>query len=171
MSVINTIRSDVVYTGSVTFRDVNLPAGVVGNTEVESSADIAASKLEHQHALNYAQATGSNIASATVDLHILGDTGTVEAFEAVLTGVAAGGDRTVTVDLHKSTGGAAFATILSGTISFSSSDSLRVIKAGTLSSSTLVDGDILRLVVTVAGSSGTQPQGLLVTTTIREKAG
>jgi len=75
------------------------------------------------------------------------------------------------VDLQKSTGGGAFATILTGTITLDSANTIRVAEAGTLTAgAACVVGDILRVVITVGGSSGTNPQGLVVRVVMREDA-
>lgn len=98
-----------------------------------------------------------------------GSTATVKRISAVIDGaIATGGDRTVNVDLQKSTGGGAFATILSATIQFTSADTIRTVKAGSLSSTSLVAGDLLQIVVTVAGAAGNQAQGLTVMVDIQE---
>ena len=141
------------------------PAGSIGDDAIEAAAGIAASKLEHQFPHPYRQAPGSAIVAATEDLHIVqGAAGSVVSFEAAITGaIATGGDRTVTVDLQKSTGGGAFATVLSAAISFSNADTLRTAKAVAIASASLVAGDIVRGVVAVAGAAGSQAQGLIVT--------
>lgn len=166
------INNDLHVAGSLSARSFTPPAGSVANASIEAAAGIVATKLEHQHAIHYAQVPGSAIVAATQDVHIVrGATGDVVALEAALTGALADHvSRTVTVDLHKSTGGGSFATVLTSTIGFTSSSTLRTAVAAVVNSAGLVDGDILRIVVTVAGGSGNQAQGLQVTLTIREDA-
>ncbi len=120
--------------------------------------------------IEYAQDPGSAVVAETRDIHILkGTAATISAIQAAITGlIATGGDRTVDVDLQKSTGAAAFATILSSTIHFTNGSVLRTVSAGTLSSASLVAGDILRIIITVAGAAGNQAQGLMVTVTLTE---
>jgi hypothetical protein len=171
MATPSTHQGDHYYTGNVRFRDVDLSEQCVNDDHVASDADIAATKLVHQFPLNYTQAPGSDIATATLDLHIAYGDGDIVSVEAAVTGVAATGDRSVTVDLHKSTGGAAFATVLSAPITLDIGNALRVLEAGSLSTTTYLDGDLLRMIVTqVAGSAGTRPQGLIVTVFVRENA-
>ena len=160
---------DQLHVTNLTATNFTPPASCVTNAAVAAAAGIAATKLVHQFSLDYAQAPGSDIATATLDLHIAQATGEIVAFEAAITGVVATGDRSVTVDLQKSTGGGAFATVLSAAITLDSGNALRVLEAGTVSTTTFADGDLLRVVVTqVAGSTGTRPQGLAVTVTVRE---
>ena len=109
------------------------------------------------------------VTALTKWVHIVrGATGTVVSVEAAIAVVATGADRTITVDLHKSTGAGAFATILSATIGFTNASAVRTMVAGTISTATLADGDILAVVVTVAGAGGNQATGLTVTVNLGE---
>lgn len=149
-----------------------LPAGTIRNADVSASAAIAATKLEHQFGVS-SELFGPavTVAALTQLLHIVrGATGTVVGFEAVISVIASDVSRTITVDLQKSTAGGAFATICSATVDFTTSTPVRVPVAATFSSTSLVDGDILQAVVTVAGGSGTQATGLHCTLMLRETA-
>jgi hypothetical protein len=165
-------RGDVIFYDDVTFRSSpSIPNDTITNAMVKQDANnlVAAEKLEAQFAVSEMTHTEGTTVTATHDwLHIVqGSAGEIASFEAAI-GSAITGDYTVTVDLHKSTGGGAFATVLTTTIGFSSADSARTAKAAVISSASLTDGDILKAVVTVAGSSGTQAQGLACTLTLRE---
>lgn len=162
-------QNDLHVAGALSCNSFTPPASCITNNSVVAAALIDRTKLVHQLALPYYQAPGSDIATATADIYIARATGSVVSFEAAVTGTAATGDRSVTVDLHKSTGGAAFATVLSAAITLNSSDTIRVNDAATISSASYVDGDLFRVVVTqVAGTTGTRPQGLVVTLTMSE---
>lgn len=159
------------FAGAVSFGGTfTPPTGSITNASIVASAGIDASKVNHKFPLRYAQAPGSAIVAGTQDLHVVaGATGAIESVEAAITGaIATGGDRTVTIDIQKSTGGGAFATVLSATIQFDNGDTLRTASAGTVSDADLVDGDILRVVVTVAGAAGAQAEGLIVTLFLQE---
>jgi Concanavalin A-like lectin/glucanases superfamily len=111
----------------------------------------------------------TTIAGLTKLLHTVnGATATIVHAEAIITVQATGGDRTINVDIQKSTGGGAFATIMSATIAITNATTIRVPVSGTFSNTSLVDGDILQAVVTVAGSAGAQAQGLLLNLWLRE---
>jgi len=141
-------------------------AGIV-DAEISGSAAIKSTKVLHVTTLRHTQ-TG-NIIAATEYLTIVNvPNARVLALEASITETAAGGDRTVTLDLKKSTGGGAFATILSSTLVFNSGDALRTIKTAALATPDLVDGDMLQLTVTIAGTTGAVPQGLLASLHLRE---
>jgi hypothetical protein len=140
----------------------------IANADVSAAAGIKASKLEGEHAFSYS-ATGT-IAAATYYLHtVRGANLTLLNFYAAITEtVATGADRTVNVDLQKSTGGGAFATVLSATIQFTNGSTARVVSSATISSAACVVGDLLRVVVTVAGAAGAQALGLIATLHVRE---
>ena len=172
MAETNTIRGDVRIIGTLALQAISLPAGTVKNAGVASDAAIEASKLEHQFSLDFAQVPGTAVVAETRDLHIVqGTTGETLAVEAAITGViATGADRTVTIDVHRSTAAGAFGSILTAAITLNDGSTLRQKVAATIQTSALVAGDILRVIIAVAGSAGAQAQGLVVTTTVREDA-
>lgn len=116
-------------------------------------------------------ASATTITALTKEVYVVkGANGTLLGFTAAIIGtIATGADRTVTVDLHKSTGAAAFATVLSATIGFTNASVLRTAASGTFSSTSLVAGDLLRVVVTVAGAAGNQALGLVCSLQLREE--
>lgn len=165
-------QGDIQVKGSVFATSVPLPAGTVTDAMVNGAADVAATKLEHQHSLTYSQPSGSAVVAETKGVFICrGLTGTIVQFEAAIIGtIATGADRTVTLDLQKSTGAGAFATVLSATIVLTNVSVLRTLTTAALSITTLADGDILQVVCTVAGAAGAQALGVVATATVREKA-
>lgn len=66
---------------------------------------------------------------------------------------------TVTIDVQKSTGGGAYATILSSTFAMNNTRSNRTVYTATISSASFVAGDIFKVTWSVTGTSG---QDLLV---------
>lgn len=142
-------------------------AGIV-DAEISASAAIKSGKVQHVVHIPYGQ-TGTVVAN-TVYLGIINKANArVLDFEASITeAIATGADRTVTLDLQKSTGAGAFATILSSALAFNNGDTLRAVKTAAISSADLVDGDQLRFTVTVAGAAGAQAQGLNVALHLRE---
>jgi len=170
---LSTINGDVHVNGTLSSKIMNPPANSVGNSAVKAAAAIAASKLEHQwNHFEEVYVEGTTIvALASRMIHtVTGVTGEVVAIEGWITTQATGADRTVTVDLEKSTAGGAFATILSTTVDITNSTTIRTAVAGILSDGNLVVGDMLRLVVTVAGSASAQAAGLFVSVVLREDA-
>lgn len=169
----STIRDDVdrvmsgswVFTGSVT-----LPANSVDEDNVTTAALFAADNLMARFPVFTEQAAGSAVTAQTHVVHVAAYAGAVTGVEAVCA-TAPTGDYTITVDVQKSTGGAAFATILTATFDLDSGNSDRVLEAGTVDGTKddYADGDILQVVVTVSGSTGTQGQGLCVTVFCEEE--
>jgi len=151
---------------------IDWPSRAIKNNSIADDAAIEAKKIIRHQSIGvelYGPAVA--VAALTKDLLIIrGATGTLMGVEAAICGtIATGADRTVTVDLHKSTAAGAFATVVSGgTIGFTNASVLRTATAGVLSSSALVDGDILRAIVTVAGAAGNQAIGLILTVTWEE---
>ena len=125
---------------------------------------IPASKVIHQIPINQELFEASTtVAALTKMLFIAGASGTLKAFEGITITPATGADRTVSVDLQKSTGGGAFATVLSTNIEMDDNTVARTVVSSVFNSTSFVDGDIFQAVVTVAGSAGNQAIGLLVT--------
>lgn len=152
---------------SITFQ-----GGGIRDGQVASGAGIQAEKVVQQYTIGKLLTTDdvTAIAATTKTLLIVkGLTGTVMGFEAVIQTTATGADRTVTVDLQKSTGGAAFATILSSTIGFNNTSSPRIKSSGVISTSSVIAGDVLRAVVTVVGAAGAQAIGLQCSLTMQER--
>jgi hypothetical protein len=82
--------------------------------------------------------------------------GSIVAARASSIGVAAGA-ATVVIDLKKNG-----TTILSGTITLDSGNTLRVLEAGALATPTYAAGDHFEAAITATAGGGTLPTGLLV---------
>lgn len=147
----------LVVNGSVSATSLNVPDKSIG-----------ADKVVHHFALQYFQAAGADIVTATIPLHTMLRDGELVAVEVVATTAPAGGDKKFTVDLHKGSQAAAFATMLSAVVTYDNTKANRQVVAAALASTLLADGDTLQVIVTTSGATGTQGQGLVVTVTIRE---
>lgn len=142
--------------------------GIV-NANIDAAANIRASKLEHEHRWSTSQ-TGT-VAAATLYPTINRDEGTLISLEAAITEtVATGADRTVTIDLLRSTGGGAYASVLSSTLVLDNGNTVRVLETATISSADMADGDTWKLTVAVAGAAGNQALGLVVALTWKENS-
>ena len=143
------------FRGAVQFLNILLNPGCVGDAEVKSAAGIAASKLEHQHRAVYAQESGTTAAAEDRVFHVVkGTAGTLKTFKAGCV-VACIGDATITVDLHKNG-----ASVLTGAITLSSSQSAYDLVAATINTDSVAAGDVLEVVVTVNAGTGTLGQGV-----------
>ena len=102
---------DYTFSGRVRFRQApTFPNDAIPSAAIDGPID--AVKLEGEHNFTLSQ-TGDVVAATEYLRVVFGATGVVIAMEAAITeAVATGPDRTVTVDLLKSSGGGAFASIL-----------------------------------------------------------
>lgn len=157
-------EGDHVFNGTVTVvTGLVPPDGSITKQKIAPLAGIESSKVVHRFS-QPAELFGptTTIAALTKLLRIAKRGGTNVSFQAA-TSVQATGDRSVTVDLQKSTGGGAFASILSAPLSIPQATAVRTAVNGTISTPTFVAGDIFQVVVALGGTTGTYPQGLLVT--------
>lgn len=161
-------NNDVHINGTLSAKTFTPPAGSIGDSGIAAAAGIDATKVVHQFPLVYTQVPGTAVLAATQLVHILRASGTVASIEVMTPTPATGGDRTVTVDLQKSTAAGAFATILSSVVTLNNATAARTPVTGAIATPSVVDGDLLQLVVAVAGAAGNQANGLLVTVTLRE---
>jgi len=165
------VNNDLHVNGSLSAKSWTVPANVIGNTQVKTGDPIDTTKLEHRHCHDYEQASDTEVVAESRMIHsVRGVTGNVVSIRCAIETVATGADRTITVDLHKSTGAGAFATILTATIGYTNGSAERTVTNGTIATPALVVGDILKLVVTDAGAAGAQAQGLVITVEIDEDA-
>jgi hypothetical protein len=168
----STLNSDIYVNGNLSARTFTPPASSITDTAIVGAAKIQASKLGHRNTFT-TQLFGptTTITALTQWLNLLrGGVGTLVSVAAAIAVQATGADRTVNVDLQKSTGGGAFATVLSATILINNVTVIRTAVTGSFSSTSLVAGDILETIVTVAGAAGAQAQGLILTVVVDEDA-
>jgi hypothetical protein len=149
------LYSDVQVLGTITGNAITVPSGTITNAMVNAAANIGASKMQHEFLATYAQESATNAVSEQRVVHAAkGATATITQFGAGAVVLLTGAD-TCTVDLLKNG-----ASILTAVISLLSSDTIRVIKFATLSSTSLVVGDVLEVKTVVSHTSGTLPKGV-----------
>jgi hypothetical protein len=153
-------------TGTLTAEHMVLSSGAVTDDSVLTGANVAATKLEHQHVITHAlTAHAADAAAAREVIHVVwGATATVIGFAAGST-VAATSTGTATVTLKKNG-----STILSGSIVLDSANTAFILEAAPgFTSTALVAGDVLEAEITgVSGS--TVPKGVFVRLVVRERA-
>jgi hypothetical protein len=170
MALSSRVEGGLYINGNLGALSITYPAGGITDAAVAVGAGIQANKLVRHDAAEFVIDAATTIAATTRSVHIVrGTVGTLVAFKAAITGaIATGSDRTVTVDLQKSTGGGAFATVLSAPITFTHSSTLLTVSSATISTAPTAANDILAVVITVAGSASAQATGLHATATFEE---
>jgi len=144
------------------------PSGSITNAMIVAAAGISASKLQRRITVRVSQMSGLPADSGSWIVHVCRGTGTLQALECVVDTLGVS-DASLAVDLRKSTGGAAFASVLTADVDMST-QAVRTVVAGTFDDDELVDGDILQIVIQASPNAGTLPQGLCVVLTLDEAA-
>jgi hypothetical protein len=146
----------------------DIPAGTITNSDLSASAAVAASKVVHQISAVSQFATGTTVAAKTEVVHVARAAGTIGALKVFATVAPTGGTLAYTVDLQKSTGGGAFASVLSAAYTVDATKTDRTAYSGTLSTTTYAAGDALAIVWAVSGATGTQGIGACATVFLEE---
>ena len=158
------IEGDVYVAGNLASKTLGVPAGSVRDASVAALAGIDATKLQHRHQVTVAQ-PNTAAADETRAVHrVYGAAGSVVAFHAGSIAKCAG-DATVTVDLRKNG-----VSILSSVITLDSGNTNRVAEAGTISTASLVAGDLLEVVIDATIGTGTLATGVFATVVVTEDA-
>lgn len=165
-----TVKDNWHVDGHLSCKTLTLPAAAVANTQVSGTADILATKVRHQFPISWSQKDATDVVSETVLLHIANADGDIHAFEVRPTIVPTGGDKQYTVDIQMAADGSgSWTTLLSAVITVSTSSTANTLIAGTLTDTSYLNGEAVRIVVTASGSTGSQGQGFVATLWLREK--
>lgn len=170
MAVPSRHEGDHHIVGTLSAGDIRYPALSIGDADIEAAAAIQASKLERHQSIDIQHFAEGTLVSATSShlLHIVrGSSGQSVGFEAVIHTAAGATDSFCYIDLQKCTASTTWVSILSAAIAFASSDAVRTPKAGTINTAALTDGDMLRTVITVTGT--TNARGLQSSYTYSER--
>lgn len=154
-------------TGTVS---LSISSGNLAANKYDSSNRRKAEYVEHEHKMQYSTATdATTVAAVTKTLGAVHYAGQVVEVSVTPITAPTGGDLAYTVDIKRSTGAGAFASILTGVLTIDSSSVSRTAEYCTLSGTpTLARGDLLQVVIAVSGSTGTQGAGVDVSIRIRE---
>lgn len=151
------IPADVSITGSLSLGGtLGIPAGAVSDTQIAAAASIDADKLEHLHKVGSDFGVAADAAPAADTekiVFVASGTATIRTFKALL--IDTGTTTDVKFDLQKAPAGSTtFATVLSATVDFTNSDTDNTTKSGTISSASLVAGDVLQVVMDYTSATG-----------------
>lgn len=125
--------------------------GYIGSLSVGSGTLLTAANLKPRVPLGAAQVDGT-VSTGEARIFSALASGTLTNVNISLDTVNTSSD-TVVVDLQKSTGGGAYASVLSSTYTMNSSKTARTVYAATLSSTAFAANDIFKVVWTVSGTS------------------
>lgn len=174
---IATYFNNEVFIQTLYVNTISIPSGSITDASVAAGAAIDADKLTNRVHATYQQADGSNVASTSGDgvaVYACDKTNgaTIKKVTALCMDTGSGGApvHNIAIDVFKwddSAGTAA--TILSTDIDITESQNDYDLVNGTLSDTDMDTGDVLTVRVTVTGSGGTAPQGLLVQVEIDEE--
>ena len=166
MAVATRFECDVHINGDLKMDSLQIPSATLVNSHVSAAADIAATKLEHRHMSTYSQELDTTSASEERTLHIVyGNTGTITSFEAG-SATACAGDATITVDLRKN---GVTTSLLAAAIVLDTNNTAYVVEGSTIDTAAVEDGDVLRVIITTAGTSAVG-KGVFCTLGLNEDA-
>ena len=135
---------------------VKFPAGTLNSDALSTTSPLSASRSVHRHEYRFG-ITGT-IAAQEIFVGPLLNDATIDRVELVV-GTAPTTTDTITVDLQR-WNGSAWASILSSTVVFNSSDSAMTRKSATISSGSVSATNSLKWVITRSGSSGSNLFGV-----------
>lgn len=161
----NKLYGDVIVIGTFFADEIILSDNSVSDPKVAAGANIAASKLEHQHQKEYAQPSASTAVAETKVVHRFRADGTIEDFTAGAVDACVG-DSTITFDLHKNG-----VSILTAPIVVTSSLVDREVLSALIADAEAELDDVLEVVVTISAGTGTLGKGAFADVCIRERAG
>ena len=164
------LYNDITHFGATSFRGVvTLPDDTIVDAKVNADADIGYDKVRHVHHVTLAQPDGTAATTEDRIKFIARAACTILAVDYTIM-TAAAGAATVDIDVETSTGGGAFATILTGPEQIDNATVVRVVLNGTLDGAqTMAVNDLLLISLTATAGGGTLPQGVSVDVTIAEQ--
>jgi hypothetical protein len=151
------------FLGHVSFVSMDIAPGTIVDSDVNDSADISASKLEHMHRPHLSQ-TGE-VTNETRIVHVTyGAAGTIQSFQASVVTAAVGNSH---CRLMLQNNGV---DILTTSILIDSSVTAYSVKEGTLDDATLEAEEVLGVKITVSPGTGTLPTGVHAEVVLHEDA-
>jgi hypothetical protein len=156
---------DVQFAAGVNFSEppVLPDSSITRATQIAAGINLGHEKIQHRTVYQKDFVSGTDVAAGSWLIgRVYRDSTVLEITATPL--VVPTLDKTVSVDIQRSTAGSTFSSIVTAAVSISSTETARVPidVAFPSTSSALVEGDLLQLVLAVAGSSGDNVKGLLV---------
>lgn len=159
-----TLDGNTYVNGNLSARSMSIPADTIDDTAVDAAAGIQATKLQQQVKFRLAQVHGSAASAERRPVHrVYGATGTLVSFKCGVV-VACIGDSTITVALKKNGSN----ILTSSTVLDNTNTAYTVEDQAGFTSTSLTQGDVLEIAVTVSAGTGTLGQGLFCEGILRE---
>jgi hypothetical protein len=150
--------------GRLTCDELLIPDGTVTDAMVNQAAAIAATKLEHQHEINFSQAHGTAATAERRVIHtVYGGDASLVSISAGVTVACSGVGATITVDVYLNG-----TTVLSAPISIDRFTATYTPTYGAFTETAAEADDVLEVVVTASAGAGTLGQGLFVSLIVYE---
>jgi hypothetical protein len=163
-----TLDGDVHVADTLAPQRIIWPAGTLADSHVKPYAGIQATKREHQRFGRLAIGTTVSVTTQSQVVHEFKVAGTVEKLKVTPITAPVGGDLKYTVDLQVGNASTGFASILSAPLTVDTSSADRTAQDATPTTKATAAGDLVQIVVTASGSTGTQGLGLCAEAKIRE---
>lgn len=130
---------------------LQLDAGMITDEHISGSTRIAVTKSEHAYlqGTGFGLAIGGTPATREDIVHVANVAGTIRGFHCLLNDT--GTTTSIAFDLKKNG-----TTVLSSTVSITHSDVDRVVKDGSVSTTSFAAGDVLSIAMTVTSATGAQ---------------
>jgi len=165
------INGDVIVAGRLSPSALDVPPNSLNDSSWSTSPSnrLTANKIIQQFPRSHSQAAATDATTETRIIHVAKGAGTVAQCAAAVLVAPATGNKQITIDLQKSTGGAAFATMLNAPVTIAAAQAALTQYQATLAPTpTYAAGDILAVVITASGSTGTQAQGAIAEAVLQE---
>lgn len=164
------IDSNLQVNGQLSCTRFNPPSGSIDNAAIAAGSVgnfIDRAKLQHQVRMTVSQTTGDAIQPTQQFYQLLTQGGSIRLYASVDT-LASATTNGVTIDLHRSTGGA-YSSVLSSPITIVSTSVAKTAYSAGFSVTTGSSGDLFKVVITTTGSAGTQAKGLCAVAVLYEE--
>lgn len=159
-----TFNNDVTVRGLLRATAIAVPAGAVGNSNVNPSDPIQSPNLRHRHKAGFRQAHGTAAAAERRAVHRARGAGTILAAAAGVT-VACTGNATITIDVLKNN-----VSVLTAPVVLDNTNAAYAAEAGAVATAAYAAGDVIEQVVTVNAGTGVLGQGLFLDLDLDEGA-
>lgn len=151
------------YYGPATFRaGLNAESGPLASARFDSVGRRLYSHVQHRLCPASVQLAGADVVARTEPIFIAPSPGLIEAFKVHVLVAPVGGTTGFTVDLQKSSGGGAYATVLTAVITVNDTNTNdRETETAAFADIDVAIGDAFRVVWALVGSGGSQAQGAI----------